>query len=299
MVIDFYSKKIKVFVSEVPPEMQDYKDHLIKVLDRAGMEALYVDPGFLPNSDQLGSEIERLIHLADCSVHLVGHRVSDFRSINHTPIIEFQLNLAQQKLSLQWHEFKVFIWEPFETPNGSQELPNPFLNSLRQKIVQNMLYSNKDNAISFVEDIRSVMYGGKPVEYEISKTDLFFIYNQIDQENAEEVIGMLLDVIKIKELEIVLSAEVDYSELVSQQIAQSRVAVIYFSKAWDWALPFVQQIWKKTGGASSPAPILFIGDANIESNIPIRFDAPKVTSIVVPNEIMPIEIKVQYDKLTA
>jgi len=41
-----------------------------------------------------------------------------------------------------------------------------------------------------------------------------------------------------------------------------------------------------------------IGDANEESNSSVRFDAPKVTSVIVPHEIMPVEIKVQYDKIS-
>ncbi len=43
--------------------------------------------------------------------------------------------------------------------------------------------------------------------------------------------------------------------------------------------------------------ILFIGDSNIKDNQLINFEAPKVISQVVSQELIPIEIKVQFDKI--
>ncbi len=108
---------------------------------------------------------------------------------------------------------------------------------------------------------------------------------------------MVADVIEVKKIEITLSDDVDYSELVVQQIKKSRMVVVYYKYASDWALPFVQQVWKKVGGASSNVPILFIGDSNIKDNQLINFEAPKVISQVVSQELIPIEIKVQFDKI--
>ena len=160
-----------------------------------------------------------------------------------------------------------------------------------------MIFSNKNSAIVFVEDMRAVMYSDKESHYDIHETDLFFIYNELDQDSADEIINLIADVIDIRKIEITLSDNVDYSELVAQQIEKSKFVVVYFQRTGDWALPFIQQIWKKTGGASSNVPILFIGDANISENNKIEFEAPKVIKQIVAQELIPIEIKVQYDKL--
>lgn len=299
MVFDFYTKKIKVFVSEVSEDVQFLKEHLIKVLNSAGMEVLCLSQPLIPDNQEMIDENRRLLAASDCTVHILGSNShSGAISNGETSIIKYQLSEAQSRVKSEWRDFKIFIWHPNSIYDEDTDEENDnFISSVRQGIIQNMIYSNRDSAVSFVEDIRSVMYGGKPVDFDIEKTELFFIYNGLDSDTANDVISLVADVVNIKKLEIQLSIDVDYAELVTQQIKKSNLVVIYFKNTADWALPFVQQVWKKTGGASSATPILFIGDANNPLNAKIEFEAPKVTSLIVPHEIMPIEIKVQYDKL--
>jgi hypothetical protein len=299
MVFDFYTKKIKVFVAEVSNDLTVLRNRLIKVMNRAGLEILCVDSQFLTNKNKTIEETKRLINIADCSVHTIGSiipKVLDDNEIHSIP--EYQLKEAQERIKSEWRESKIFIWQPFEYQSQfiDDEYDN-YIGLIRQGIVQNMIYSNRKSDILFVEDIRSVMYSGKPDKYDIDKTDLFFIYNWLDLDYANEIIRMIADVINIRTLEIVISQEVDYAELVAQQILKSKLAVIYFKNTSDWALPFVQQVWKKIGGASSPTPILFVGDGNVQSNADVKFEAPQITSVIVPHEIMPVEIKVQFDKI--
>jgi hypothetical protein len=90
---------------------------------------------------------------------------------------------------------------------------------------------------------------------------------------------------------------VDYSERTSQQMLKSKLAVVYFKESADWAIPFAQQIWKKIGGASASTPILVIGDEDPDTNREKKFSAPRVVSMIVSGELIPLEIKVQYDKV--
>jgi len=299
MVFDFYSKKIKVFVCEVSQDLTMLKNRLVKVLNRAGMEVLHLDMEQISDNQEIIDENKNLLNAADCSVHILGNQ-----AINSSPqngeitLVEYQLEQAQKRKNSEWRDFKIFIWHPsFIEDNDEIEDDDNFINSVRQGIMHNMIYSNRDSVVSFVEDIRSVMYGGEVVQFDIEKTDVFFIYNEIDQDTANEILSLVTDVMDVKKLEIVLSNDIDYSELVVQQSQKSKLVVIYYKSTADWALPFVQQVWKKIGGASSPAPILFIGDANVPVNQNVVFDAPKVISQVVLQEIIPIEIKVQFDKL--
>ena len=74
------------------------------------------------------------------------------------------------------------------------------------------------------------------------------------------------------------------------------MAVVYFKESADWALPFAQQIWKKLGGAAAKTPILLIGDEDPDTNMNKKFKAPKVISLVMAGILIPLEIKVTYDK---
>lgn len=299
MLFDFYTKKIKVFISEVSEDVMHLKGLLEKVLERAGMEVLCLEPSELESEDKIINQTNDLINVADCSIHLLGRSHIDIKlERENTFLQDFQFVSAQKRSNISDINYKVFIWHPeFISKKEIKKDQDEFIRSVRQRIHHNMIFSNKDSAISFVEDIRAVMYTGKTNQYDVQDADLFFIYNELDEDSSNEIIDMLADVIDVKKIEITLSDNVDYSELVIQQINKSKMVVVYYKYASDWALPFVQQVWKKVGGASSNVPILFIGDSNIKDNQNIEFEAPKVISQVVSQELIPIEIKVQFDKV--
>ena len=299
MVFDFYTKKIKVFVSEVSDDVASLKDELLQVLNRAGMEVLSLSQDSLGHDEALIGENNKLLSKADCSVHLIGGQsIKTGVEVEGQSVIEYQLSEAQNLKNSEWKDFKIFIWHPahFSDSNENHEL-DAFISSIRQGIMHNMIYSTRETAVSFVEDIRAVMYGGREVELDTDQTDIFFIYNALDHDSANGILSLVADVAHVKVLEINLSEDVEYADLVAQQIRKSKLVVIYFKDTSDWSLPFVQQVWKRVGGASSKVPILFIGDANVESNEKIDFEAPMVTVQIITEEIIPLEIKVQFDKI--
>jgi len=299
MIFDFFTKKIKVFVSEASDDVLDLKSNLEKVLESAGMEVLCLnsDDGF--TEDYLINETKNLLNEADCSIHIIGNSSDKYEIDNQNiSISEFQLKNAQKKIYLNNTDFKVFIWHPESiNKNNLEDEQDEFIKQIRQSIHHNMIYSNRNLAISFVEDIRSVMYSSKPKVIKTKSSDIFFIYNQLDEDSAEDIVNLIADVAYTEALEIILSEDIDYSELIVQQTKKSKLLVIYYKNTADWAKPFVKQVWKEIGGASSEVPILFIGDANVEENSNITFDAPNVISVKTASDIIPIEIKVQFDKL--
>ncbi|MBN1250527.1 MAG: hypothetical protein JXR51_14875 [Bacteroidales bacterium] len=300
MIFDFFTKKIKVFVSEASDDVLYLKSNLEKVLESAGMEVLCINNNENIDENNIIIETQKLLNQADCSIHIIGNSFNRINLDNQNiSISEYQLQQAQEKINLNNTEFKVFIWHPTSVSSQiSDNEQDDFISQIRQSIHHNMIYSNRDIAISFVEDIRSVMYSFKPKEIKTKNSDLFFIYNQLDEESAKAISNLVSDIIDTQTLEIILSEDIDYSELIVQQVKKSKFMVIYYKNTSDWAEPFVKQVWKKTGGASSNVPILFIGDENVAENEHIDFEAPNVTSIKVANDIIPIEIKVQFDSLT-
>ncbi len=98
-------------------------------------------------------------------------------------------------------------------------------------------------------------------------------------------------------MNIMPDSEDQYRGISSQQIPKSKLAVVYFKYAADWALPFIKQIWKQVGGASSPTPMFLVGDDNPQTNLARNFKAPRVTSSIIPKEAIPGEVKKEFSKL--
>ena len=51
------------------------------------------------------------------------------------------------------------------------------------------------------------------------------------------------------------------------------------------------------GGASSPTPLMLVGEDDPQSNLARYFKAPKVVSTVVPKDSVPEEVKKVYTKV--
>jgi hypothetical protein len=98
-------------------------------------------------------------------------------------------------------------------------------------------------------------------------------------------------------MNILPDGEEEYREKSTQQIPKSKLAVIYFKYSADWALPFIKQVWKQVGGASSPTPLMLVGEDDPQSNLARYFKAPKVVSSIVPKDTVPEEVKKVYVKV--
>jgi hypothetical protein len=193
--------------------------------------------------------------------------------------------------------FKLFVWYP---PHLAKNLPDEkqinFINKIRNSLGKNMVFTNVSSPIEFVEDIRSAFEEHETMSFDLKETEVFLISNQLDENEAEEVADMLRDVVSTENLSIVQDSDINYSEMCAQQIKKSKLAVVYFKTSSDWAIPFAQEIWKKVGGADTKTPILLIGDSDPDYNKDVKLRAPKVICMIVDGILIPLEIKVQYDK---
>jgi hypothetical protein len=188
------------------------------------------------------------------------------------------------------------VWHPETGQSISDSNQLGFINDLQNNIEANMTYTNTPSSIQLADDLRSMLEVTEKPQLQLNNTEIFFISNLVDDLTAEEITDMLSDVTQIEKLAIEQDSETDYAELSSQQISKSKLAVVYFKESADWAIPFAQQIWKKVGGAATGTPILVIGDEDPDTNKNKSFRAPKVISMIMAGELIPLEIKVQYDK---
>ncbi|MBI4649075.1 MAG: hypothetical protein HY738_21415 [Bacteroidia bacterium] len=287
---------IKVFLPWTTTD-ELYRIELVNVLQKAGM--VVVPNGPLP-ADEIDfmTEVKKALEIANCSVHILsisyGRTISFDRNISYS---KYQFFEAKKKLRTD-KNFKMFVWyPPFAINMPKEPQQEDFINEIRYNIETNMSFSDVSSPIHLVDDIRSMLDYREGQKFDISDAEIFLMFNQIDEPQAEEIIDLLSDIVDVEKLNIIQDSDFNYSEFCTQQIGRSKLAVVYFKETAVWALPFVQQVWKKVGGASSKTPILLIGDENPETNRNKIFKAPKVISLIIAGEIIPLEIKVQYDKV--
>ncbi len=282
-----------IYLAFTTNQQDDKRHDLFNTLLKANFQ---VYPSNLEYDNGFFSHITEEINSASCSVHIFGLDYGSLLEGQSISLAHYQYNVALNKLK-ENSSYKIFVWFPYSINDIKDELQLKFISDIRNNITHGINFSNTSSAIQLVDDLRTSVKVESKQEFDIKDTDVFLVYNQLDDYDANDVAEMLSDIIPIEKLNIVQDSDMDYSEFCAQQIGKSKLAVIYFKESSDWALPFTQQIWKKIGGASSHTPILLIGDEDPETNTNKKFKAPKVVSLIVAGELIPLEIKVQYDKI--
>lgn len=286
---------VTVFLAQGSQEQAALRNEMSSVLQRAGMTVVPSEEYLEPESVLSG--IQSQLNVSNCSLHIIfpqyGPSTNEGVSIAKVQFMAAKAHLVSNP------NFKIFVWLPPTTDILNIEPAQlSFINEVKNNISKNMVFSNAVSPIQLVDDIRSLMETKEIVEFDLNTTDIFLMSNQLDEGEANEIIDMLSDIVPVEKLNIIQDSDTDYSELCKQQIPKSKLAVIYFKESGDWALPFAQQVWKKIGGATAHTPILLIGDTDPDTNMGKKFNAPKVISLIIEGTLIPLEIKVQYDKVT-
>ena len=284
---------VKVFISLCSEAQSILRNELSSVLQKAGMTVVSDKEFFVEGSVQ---SISQQLSDSNCSVHILFPQYLPITD-GDVSLAKFQFQEAKKYLNSN-PDFKIFMWQPPSTDiNNVEPLQMDFINDVKNNISKSMVFSNAISAIQLADDIRSLMEKKEKVSFDLNATDIFLISNQLDENEANEIIDMLSDIVPVEKLNIIQDSDIDYAELCKQQISKSKLAVIYFKESADWALPFAQQVWKKIGGATTHTPILLIGDVDPDTNTNKKFLAPKVISLIIEGQLIPLEIKVQYDKV--
>lgn len=229
-----------------------------------------------------------------CSLHMLsGEFGRRFESDEEVSFPQHQFEEARKRLGSD-ESFSAFIWQVPGTTGAMKPAQQNFVKHIRNNITRNMMFSNSPGPMQLVDDIRVVIMKQDAVVYDSKDTDIFFIFNQQDELDAKGITDRISVEYPIEIMNILPDGEEAYREISSQQIQRSKLAVIYFKYAADWALPFIKQIWKQVGGASSPTPLFLVGEDDPKSNMARNFKAPKVVSSIIPKENIPAEVKKVY-----
>ena len=291
----------KVFLSINKSEQSKSEKSLMLTLQRAGFffssKAIKAQAGSdSPVVEQKGNNFDNVdleIQNSFCSIHFIEKkRTEDHDGISMS---EYHFNEVRKKIEKD-DNYKTFIWMPGKFDDSDADKSQlDFINRLQHHLSNNMILSRVPSAIQFVEDVRLILEQQAKKVFDTEPAEIFFIYNQTDEREAQRIQMMLSGILKLVKLTIVQNSDINYEEYASQQMDVSKLSVIYYKNASDWALPFIQQIWKKVGGATAKSPILLIRDEGAADDTK-NFIAPRVTCFTLPAELIPLEIKVQFDK---
>ncbi|MGC3944894.1 MAG: hypothetical protein QM762_10325 [Chryseolinea sp.] len=299
------ASRTTVYLAWTSFELKSKREEMVITLQKAGFDVV---PAIDCPSDEdvFRDKVREYMEKSKCSLHILGNEYGRrFETDDSMSFPAFQFEEARKK-SEGGAGFQTFIWFSPEVHDAGaagqggdamKPAQSSFINHIRNNITRDMVFSNSMGAMQLVEDIRAIMVQ-KDVPVLVTKdTDIFFIFNQQDEQDAELITDLISSVYPIETMNILPDSEEAYRELSKQQIPKSRLAVVYFKYAADWAIPFIKQIWKQIGGASSPTPIMLIGEDDPRSNIARTFKAPKVVSSIVPKQEVPEVVKRVYVKV--
>ena len=287
-------QKPSIYLSWTSNDLKEQREELSIVLQKAGFNVLPSTD--CPADDELfKKKVAEAIQQCSCSLHMLsGEFGRRFEQNDDMSFPQFQFLEAKKMVEATGAEFNSFVWMVPETEDKMKPAQQEFIKYIRNNITKNMMFSNSPGPMQLVDDIRVVMMKQDVTVYDSKDTDIFFIFNQQDEESAKVITDKLSTEYPVEIMNILPDGEDEYREISSQQIPKSKLAVVYFKYAGDWALPFIKQIWKQVGGASSPTHMFLVGEDDPYSNKARNFKAPKVVSTIIPKENIPTEVKKVY-----
>ncbi|MDZ4715618.1 MAG: hypothetical protein SH819_09130 [Cytophagales bacterium] len=283
-----------IYLAWTSGDLKEQREEMAIILQKAGFNVLpTIDcPA---DDDMFRKKVEDEMSRCSCSLHMLsGEFGRRFESDDEISFPQHQFLEAKKRIDTTEADFNTFVWLYPEAESSVKPAQTNFIKFIRNNITRNMMFSNSPGPMQLVDDIRVVMMKRDAAVYDSKDTDIFFIFNQQDEVEAKIVYDILSNEYPVEIMNILPDSEDEYREISTQQIPKSKLAVVYFKYAADWALPFVKQIWKQVGGASSPTPLFLVGDDDPKSNLARNFKAPKVVSTVVPKDRIPAEVKKVY-----
>ena len=285
-----------IYLAWTSNDLKESREEMAIILQKAGFNVL---PSFDCPADDETFKVRSIEEMSKCvcSLHMLsGEFGRRFETDEDMSFPQYQFIEAKKRIEGS-SPFNVFVWATPESSKVVKPAQQEFIKYIRNNITRNMMFSNSSGPMQLVDDMRVVIMKEDAKVYDSKDTEIFFIFNQQDENEAMDIVDQLSMEYPVETMNIMPDGEDSYREISTQQIPKSKLAVVYFKYAADWALPFIKQIWKQVGGASSPTPMFLIGDDDPQSNMARNFKAPRVISSIVPKETIPTEVKKVYTTL--
>ena len=283
-----------VFLAWTSADLRGVREELALILEKAGFNVLPATD--CPSDDEAfkKSAADNLAR-ADISLHVLsGEYGRRFELEDELSYPRHQFNLARDRAAEPddpFKLFKLFIWYHPAANVAMKPMQKEFINEIRQTLSDTMMMTNAPSAIQLVDDMRAAVVEKQTADLDRKDTDIFFIYSEDDELEADFVSQNLSQEHPIELLNVFSDSQDEYKEISRQQIEKSKLAVVYFKYSADWALPFVKEMWREMGGAKSPTSFMLVGEDPPRTNSARKFMAPRVFCSVLPKEAISDEVK--------
>ncbi|MDF7814182.1 hypothetical protein [Hymenobacter sp. YC55] len=286
-----------VFLPWTSKELAARREELALICTKAGLHVVPSTDCPL-DEDEFRMRTQQAIAAATCSVHLLGNEFGRrFEEDEDCSFPMYAYQQARQRAAAQ-DAFRQFIWYCPDETLAVRPAQKAFVNAIRNELTERCMFTNAPNAMQLVEDLRSTLTKAVPAPVSAEKeTDIFFVYNQLDSNEANEITDQLSEEIPLELLVIEPDSEDLYKEITVRTIPKSKLAVVYFKYSADWALPFVKQVWRLVGGANSLTPILFVGEDDPAQNKMRAFKAPRVISCIQSHRGVSEEVRRVFQQI--
>jgi len=122
-----------------------------------------------------------------CSLHMLsGEFGRRFETDDEISFPQYQFLEAKKRISTSGSDFNVFVWLDPENSRTVKPVQQNFIKYIRNNITRNMMFSNSMGPMQMVDDIRVVMMKQDTMVYDSKDTDIFFIFNQQDEQDAQQ-----------------------------------------------------------------------------------------------------------------
>jgi hypothetical protein len=289
--------KVSVFLAWTSFDLKEKREEMSLILQKAGFNVLPTLD--CPSGDEtFKAKVQEDLDRCSCSLHILSDEFGRrFEADDEVSYPKHQFEEARKLSQHAEKNFNSFIWFTPDENKSIKPAQEEFIRHVRNNITNNMTFSNSAGPMQLVDDIRVMTMQTVSEELDLKDTDIFFIFNQQDEKEAMAITDIISAEYPVELMNILPDGEEEYREKSTQQIPKSKLAVVYFKYSADWALPFIKQVWKQIGGASSPTPLMLVGEDDPHSNLARYFKAPKVISSIVPKDTVPEEVKKVYIKV--
>ena len=285
---DIKPPRRKVYLAWAGEDVKEKRDILAFMLEKAGMDVF--PKGNIPlEEDEFKEVVVDALSVTECYIHVLGANYGNALPSNP----EISLPLYQyEKATLKSKEtagkYKRFVWNLPSENTQIEEKQYEFIQNIQNTLTRDIMFTGVANPAQFVDDIRSYLQKEEQVVSFTKEYDYCFLYNIQDAADCYQIIENASEDHRITTLTVVPENEIDYRNQAITQIRKSRMAIVYFKECADWAIAFIKQVWKLSGGASANTPILMVGEDEPRRNRFLRFQAPLLKlQVLSRNQILP------------
>jgi len=292
-------KKNPVFLAWVTPELDTIRTQLQFMLEKAGFDVYpkVSEPSLEP---EFVEHVAKALEISECSIHLLGAQFGrTIKGDPYTSLAKYQYENAGIMSKRTSGKFKRFVWNYPLKDVVVQEQQALLIDQILNSLSDDVIFTNTNSSAQFIDDLIATLDSINKEEILVKKEyDISFISNVQDAGDCYEIVEKLNENYKLSTLTVVPEQNLDYRTEAIKMLRKAKMTIVFFKESSDWALAFVKQVWKLSGGASNNTPILLIGEDEPRRNRFIKFKAPQLLLSVSKKENIYAKILEVYNKVS-